>query len=176
MPRWLLWPLAVLAGLALLVVVAAVWGAFLPATHRAARSARYVRPPAEVWAAIADYPGQPSWRPDVAAVERLPDRHGHEVWREQDAHGGGIPYETLESAPPARLVRRIVDAGMAFGGTWTMVLTPDGAGTRLAVTEDGVVRNVVFRFLVHVVFGTTRTMDTYLVNLGKKFGEEVAPQ
>ena len=41
-------------------------------------------------------------------------------------------------------------------------------GTRIAVG--------FFRFLVHVVFGDTRTMDTYLIHLGNRFGEEVAPR
>ena len=176
MPKWLLWPLIAVAAVLALFAVAAIWGTFLPATHRATRSAFYARPAAEVWAAIADLPGQPAWRPDVKAVERLADRDGHQVWKELDSRGGGLAYETLESTPPSRLVRRIVDEGLPFGGTWTEVLAPEGTGTRLAITEEGVVRNVWFRFVARVVLGYTRTMDAYLIQLGKKFGEEVAPR
>ena len=175
MSKWLLWPLVALTVVVVLALLATAWGAILPANHRATRTATYAQPPAAVWAVIADLPGQSRWRPDVPKIERLADRNGHEVWWE-GVGKSGVPFETLESQPPTRLVRRIVDDGLPFGGTWTMVLTPEGAGTRLAITEDGVVRNPFFRFVSHVVLGTTRTMDIYLRNLGKHFGEEVTPR
>ena len=68
---------------------------------------------------------------------------------------------------------RIADDTLPFGGTWTYELAPEGAGTRLTITEDGVVRNVVFRFLSRWVFSHTATLEKYLRALGRKFGEEV---
>ncbi len=175
MSKWLLWPLVVLTVLVLLALIVTGWGAALPKAHRATRSVLLAQPQASVWAVITDIPGQSLWRPDVPKIERRADRDGHEVWWE-GAGSSGVPFETLESVPPTRLVRRIVDDGLPFGGTWTMILTPEGAGTRLAITEEGEVRNPFFRFVSHVVLGETRSMDTYLRNLGKKFGEEVTPR
>jgi len=176
MLKWLRWPLVALGIVLGLFLLATVIGYSMPASHRATRSARFSRAPEEVWVAIADIRGQPSWRREITRAERLPDRNGHEVWRESDASGSGVAFETLESVPPVRLVRRIVDDSLPFGGTWTMVLTPEGDGTRLAVTEEGVVRNAFFRFLVRVVIGYGATADAYLRALGTKFGEEVTPR
>ena len=176
MNPWLKRLLIVVGSLVVLLVAVTLWGALLPPTHSLTRSALYRQPPDLVWRAIATFPAQPSWRPDVGSVERLADRNGHEVWKEADRRGGGVAFETLESVYPRRLVRRIVDEGLPFGGTWTQVLTPEGSGTRLSITEDGVVRNPFFRFVVRVVFGYARTADLYLKNLGTRFGEETTPQ
>ncbi len=58
---------------------------------------------------------------------------------------------------------------MPFGGTWTYVLVPDVAGTRLTITEDGEVYNPLFRFLSRFVFSQTATIDTYLRHLEAAF-------
>ena len=85
-------------------------------------------------------------------------------WRE---HGdnGTITFEIVEARPPARLVRRIADPSLPFGGTWTYELTPHASGTRLTITEAGEVYNPVFRFMSRFVFGHTATMDRFLTDL-----------
>ena len=45
-----------------------------------------------------------------------------------------------------------------------------------AITENGTVTNLFFRFMSRFVFGYTATIETYLVDLGTKFGEETTPQ
>ena len=56
--------------------------------------------------------------------------------------------------------------GDAFGGTWTFVLTPNGDNaTNVQITEDGYVRPRIFRFLMVHVFGTTSTLNQYLMDL-----------
>jgi hypothetical protein len=37
------------------------------------------------------------------------------------------------------------------------------------------VYNPVFRFIAKYIMGHTGTIDTYLANLGKKFGSDVTP-
>jgi hypothetical protein len=49
----------------------------------------------------------------------------------------------------------------------------EGDGAALRVTEDGEVYNVIFRFMSRFVFGQTGTIERYLKDLGKKFGEQV---
>ena len=69
---------------------------------------------------------------------------------------------------------RIADQGLPFGGTWTFDIAPaaDG-GSELRVTEDGEVYNVIFRFMARFFFGYTSSIETYLRDLGAKFGQPV---
>lgn len=152
------------AALAALVLVVALVGAALPRSHVASRGAHVARPPEEVWRTITDVSEFPRWRPDVSAVEHLPDREpgGRASWRETGPNGR-ITYELVETDPPRRLVTRIADDALPFGGSWTYDLAPapDG-GTTVTITEHGDVRNPIFRFMSRFVFGHHATMEAYL--------------
>ena len=54
-------------------------------------------------------------------------------------------------------------------------MIPEGGGTRVRITEDGEVSNVIFRFMSRYVFGQTATLDAYLTSLAKRFGEDAKP-
>ena len=71
---------------------------------------------------------------------------------------------------------RIVTPDSPFGGTWTFVVTPDGTGSHIAITEHGEVHNVLFRFLSRFVFGHTATLEGYLRALAGKFGAVALPE
>ena len=77
-----------------------------------------------------------------------------------------------------RLVTKIADDSLPFGGTWTYELSRPSAGNGavLRITENGEVKNVVFRFISRFILGQTATMDTYLRDLGRKLGETTRPQ
>lgn len=167
--KWVL--IAVGSLIALGVVVVAV-GALLPQGHVASRTARFKQSPDVLWQTIADIAASPSWRPDVKSVERLPDSNGHEMWREVGKYGQPITMETVESIAPQRLVRRIADPKLPFGGTWTFEIAPANGGSTVTITENGEIYNPFFRFMARFVFGYTNTMETYLKALGKKFGED----
>jgi hypothetical protein len=77
----------------------------------------------------------------------------------------------VEITPPRKLVSRIADPKLPFGGTWTFEITPTAEGSTLRITENGFVTNPVFRFLSRFVFGHTGTIESYLKSLAKKFGE-----
>ncbi len=113
-----------------------------------------------------------SWRSGLDGVEILPPNEGRASFREI-ARRRSIPYVVLENRSPQRLVLKIADDRLPFGGTWTYVVSPEAGGARLRITEDGEIRNTLFRFLSRFVFGYTATIDTYLRDLGKKFGETV---
>jgi uncharacterized protein YndB with AHSA1/START domain len=171
-----LWILAgVVAGLIALVGVMALIGRALPQAHVASRRGHFRQPPEALWAAITDVEAFPAWRPDLKRVERLPDRDDRPVWREVGRHGS-IPLEQLEAQPPGRLVGRIADPTLPFGGTWTYEVAAAEGGSTLTITENGEVYNPVFRFLSRYVFGHHGTLETYLKALGQKFGETVVPQ
>ena len=167
------WVLVVGGGLVILLGGVAIIGLLLPKGHVASRTVRLRQPPEAVWKAITDYEAFPSWRADVKRVERLPDRNGHPVWREIDKRGHALPLEMVEATAPRRLVLRIADPKLPFGGVWTYEIAPADGGSAITITESGEIYNPVFRFLARFVFGYHATMDQYLKSLGKKFGEDV---
>ena len=83
----------------------------------------------------------------------------------------------VESAePPKRMVARIVDQDLPFGGRWEYDIVPDGPdASRVTITERGWVSNPIFRFVSRFVMGHTATLDAYLRALGKHFGSEPTP-
>lgn len=169
--KWAIW---ILGGIAAIIAVIATIGLMLPRDHVAARSARLNAPPDSVWAALVNTEDYPRWRSDVMKVEELPAVNGRRSWRES-AKENSITFVADEEQMPAKLVTRIADDDLPFGGRWEYSLAPDGAGTRITITEKGWVSNPIFRFVSHFVLGQTATMDTYLRSLGKRFNEEIAP-
>jgi uncharacterized protein YndB with AHSA1/START domain len=156
-------------GIALVVVVVVVIGALLPVAHVATRSLVLPRSPSEVWSTMTDFAGLPSWRPGLKGVEVLPPRDGRVVFRE-DASYGRVTYEVVEQEAPRRLVTRIADDSLPFGGRWIYVLEPEGDTTRVTITEEGSVKNPLFRFMSRFVFGHYASIDAYLAALRAKLG------
>jgi uncharacterized protein YndB with AHSA1/START domain len=138
---------------------------FLPRKHVAATVCYLEATPQELWRVITDYEAQPVWRTKLTSVERCPDLNGNEVWKECEGPRRCLSFETVEASPPNRLVRRIVDDGLPFGGSWTFEITPEGPGSQLQITEKGEVRNLVFRFVSRFVIGHTASMEAYVKNL-----------
>jgi hypothetical protein len=163
------WVFLAVGGLFLLLGGVALIGAMLPRTHRATRQARFRQSPQVIYAVLA---GPPDWRSDVEKYENLPDKEGRKQWQES-SQGQRITYELVEEVAPLRRVTRIADPTLPFGGTWTLEIAPDTAGSVVRVTEDGEVYNVIFRFMARFVFGYTRTIEGYLEDLGRKLGETV---
>ncbi len=170
--KWVLIVLGVIVGLILLI---ASVGMLIPKSHVASRKARFNQTPERVWDAITDFQGQTSWRTGLIRVERLPDRDSNAVWRETSKRTGPLTMMIMTSDPPRRLVGRIVD-NKSFGGTWTYEITPTDRGSELTITERGEIYNPIFRVFARFVFGYNATMETYLKQLGTKFGEAIEPQ
>jgi hypothetical protein len=157
-----------LVGLVLggLVALVASFGAALPVQHSATRRATFRATPQQVWDVIA---GPPTWRPDVTRYEEQPARDGHRVWIEYGRGNSKMTYEALESDPPRKLVTRIADPDLPFGGTWSYEITStDGGDSTLTITENGEVYNPIFRFISRYVMGYNATMDRYLQDLQTK--------
>jgi hypothetical protein len=165
--KWIFWIFVALAGFLILITVI---GWLLPKDHVATRQGRYRQPPEAVWKAITDVDAMPSWREGLKSVKHLPDKNGLPAHLEV-TNMGEIPMETVEMTPPRKLVRRIADPKLPFGGTWTFEITPTADGCNLRITENGYVTNPVFRFLSRFVFGYTGAIESYLKSLAKKFGE-----
>lgn len=168
--KWILWTVLGLVGV---VGIVAIVGWLLPVAHVASRSARINQAPENVYAAIADVGAYPTWFEGVTRVEMLDSPAGKIRFREHMTTGP-VVMEVAETVPPARFVTRIADPDQPFGGTWTFELSPAGGGTDLTITERGEVYNPIFRFMSRFIFGYTSTMEGFLKNLGKKFGQEVS--
>ncbi len=154
-----------LAALVLAVLIIVLTGMILPEKHVAAKAYHFDGDPEKIWNLITDFPGQTSWRPKLKRVDRLPGQNGHEVWREVEGPHRELSFETVECSPPRVLVRRIVDEGLPFGGSWTFELVPETGGSRLTITEHGEVRNPVFRFVSRFLIGHTAGIQAYASDL-----------
>lgn len=152
--------------IALLVVVVIAVGYMLPQNHQASRERTFMVSPQRVFAAIATPSEYPRWRSDVKRVEMLPDEGGLPRFREVGSNGD-ILYQVEERVPDRRLVIRIADTTLPFGGSWTHEVTPAATGTSLKITENGAVYNPIFRFMSRFVFGHHRSIETYLASLDK---------
>jgi uncharacterized protein YndB with AHSA1/START domain len=168
---WVIAAIGMLVGASALVVAV---GAMLPREHSVSRTAPLNRPPDVLWEAITDFAGQVSWREDLHHVERLPDMDGRQVWKETNKRGQALTMETVESVPPSRLVRRIADDNLPFGGSWTYEIGQYGEVAALTITENGEIYNPFFRFVSRFIIGHTATIDGYLMALSKKLGVEVS--
>ena len=154
--------LYVFAALVIVVLIVTAIGYALPQGHVASVETRLTPPPNAVFSRIADPAGYPQWRRDLSRVDVLAT--SPLKWRE---HGKDDPltFEVVESRPPDRLVVRIADPDLPFGGTWTYELKPDGSGTHFVITERGEVYNPIFRFMSRFVFSQTATMERFVVAL-----------
>src|SRR5262249_3112657 len=89
---------------------------------------------------------------------------------------GTITYVTDLFEPPRRLIARIADENLAFGGSWEYRVEPAGAtASTITIIERGSVYNPIFRFVSRFLMGHTATIDAYLRALGRKFGGETTP-
>ena len=166
--------LSLLAALVLAVLLIALIGWRLPSQHSATRSIVVKKTPDRVYAVARDFASMPKWRTDVSEV-KVTESNGRVNFREEGKHGT-VNYELAEDVPGQRMVTRITDTDLGYAGKWTYVFAAEGANTRLTITEDGEVSNVIFRFLSRYAFGHTATIDAYLTSLGKQLGETVTPE
>jgi uncharacterized protein YndB with AHSA1/START domain len=153
----------VVGGLGAFLLALVAFGYALPVAHVATRDAVLPASPERIFAVLTDVEAFPKWRSDVQAVEVIA-RAPQLQWRERGSNDT-IAFEIQESEPPRRLVTRISDQTLPFGGAWTFTLQPVDGGTKLAITENGEVYNPLFRVMSRFVFGHTATIDRYLGDL-----------
>jgi uncharacterized protein YndB with AHSA1/START domain len=154
------WVLIVAGVLVAIIGLTVLVGVLLPQGHVASVSRDYAANPDVVWQSITNVEGFADWRRDIQSVERLPSEHGKPRWRETSKYDA-LTMEVTESVPSRKLVTRIADEGLPFGGTWTYELSPNASGTRLTITERGEVYNPFFRFVARFIMGHDGTMKKY---------------
>lgn len=159
-----------IAMLAVAVLVVVVIGWSLPVQHRASREATFPAPPEAVYNAITNVSEFPKWRSEIDKAERVST--GDTMAFRETGSDGTIRYSIEEAVPGRRLVTRIAERNLPFGGSWTYELSPSPSGTTLRITENGEVYNPFFRFMSRFVFGHHATIDAYLRDLRTLFAEK----
>src|SRR5258706_13391966 len=146
------WVLIVIVGLAGLMGLMALIGVFVSRDHRATSTISLRQSPDSVWKVVRDLGGIVAWFPAMQQSERLPDRDGHEVWR-QKMSGFDVPIIVLESSPPRKLVTQIdPTAGGAVGGAGAHELAAGATGTKIKVTQAGWVIKPLFPLMLSLLF------------------------
>jgi uncharacterized protein YndB with AHSA1/START domain len=158
--------LIILAVLAAVVLVILFIGWRLPAAHVATSSVQLNASPDSVFALISTPQNYPAWRPDVKKVDLMTEQ-GVTRFRE-DGSNGPILFEIVEKVAPRRLVTKIADKSLPFGGRWIYEITPTPTGSELRITEEGEVYNPLFRFVSRFIMGHTATIDGYLEAVRKR--------
>jgi hypothetical protein len=163
------WSLLTIGSLIALAGVAALVGYCLPRDHRASRSAEFAVPAPTLFAAIIDIRRFPEWRSDLKKVEILSGEGNGTVFREH-GRNGVVTFRIEQLDPNVKLVTRIADPSLPFGGTWTQELQSTSTGTRLTITEDGEVYNPIFRLMSALIFSPYATIDAYIADLRRHAG------
>ena len=158
------------------MIGAVAWlGSRLPMGHVASRSVVIGAPVDVVFETITNFGAAPTWRSNVKSVTVATDATTGRQRVTEKSSSGNTTMETELVIPPTKLVMRIVGEGLPYGGAWVYALDPQGNATGVTITEHGEVYNPLFRFIAKFIIGHTGTIDTYLRDLGRKFGSEVVP-
>jgi len=159
--------LAIIGTLAGIAVIVAVIGLSLPVKHEISREITLAAAPDAIYQTITDVAAFPNWRSNVKSVDIV--RRNDPVTFRENGSDGSILFTIDESTRPSRVVMRIADRELPFGGSWTYELSPVKDGTTLRITERGEVYNVFFRFASRFIIGHQATIDTYLQDISTRF-------
>jgi hypothetical protein len=157
--KWLLY-----GGMAVVIILAIVVliGAALPKEHVVSRKIVLRASVADVFALIA---GPSDWR--GMKYELLTE--SPLKWRETDSSGSAITYERAETSASKRIVNRIADPKLPFGGSWTYEIEAVASGSEVTITENGEVYNPIFRFVSKFIMGHAATIEKYQRDLAAHF-------
>lgn len=165
------WILIIAVILLLPILVMLVAGLLQPVKHSVTRSIHLNQKPEVVFALLADTTNLPSWSSTVASVEPLSARDGKPAVQCTLKWGRMQMIMTQsECAPPSRLVTIMSKPGGAVLGTWTYQITPDAEGCRVALTEEGELKNPFFQLMARMR-GLDANITQTLRDLAKKYGE-----
>jgi len=169
--RWL----GAIVGLIVFVVVVGIAvGISVPIYHVASCSAQVPQAAHDLFTAVDEDAASTSWRSDLTSVRASVGDRGERVWVETYGSRQTMSYAEYERIPDRKVAREIDDPALPFGGHWEYFFKPDAAGTQVTITESGWIYNPVVRLVEQYFTGYTRTIDTYLGDLGRKYGQTPA--
>jgi len=161
--------ITIVAAVAVVISVVVI-GYALPVRHRGVGEVTLKATPEAIFGLITNVDAFPSWRSGLTSVEMIASSDGKRRFREVSGRSA-IAFVIESVEPNQRLVTRIDDKSLPFGGTWTYDLSRAGEGTTtLRITEDGEIYNPIFRFVSRFFMGYDGTIKTYLADVGRKLG------
>ncbi|MCL4865358.1 MAG: SRPBCC family protein [Gemmatimonadales bacterium] len=162
-------------GIAVIVGLAAAWGASMPREHVAASRIVLSQPIDQVFAVVRNPAALVGTWGDLSQAERVAGPGNREVW-EQVVGGDPMRIIITSLRPPTQMVTTIdAPPDAVFGGTWTYQLRPVPEGTEVTLTEAGWIANPLFRVMSRVI-GHHTTLEGYLKALGQHFTQGVRPE
>jgi len=167
--RWLFIGLGIVAGV---IAVLAGVGYSMPNVHVAQVQAEYRANADSVYAVLTDVEQWPEWHPSVESLTPLggePDKPSFRV----SGPDGSMTITVTGREPPKRFTT-LADGGM-FIGRWTYVVEPIASGSRVTVTEEARIDNIVIRGLT-MFRSQGGTIERMLRALGVRLGERVEPR
>ncbi|MEP6836076.1 MAG: SRPBCC family protein [Gemmatimonas sp.] len=169
------WILLVMGLVVSVVVATLVGGMVTPRKHVAARTIVLRAAPDKVWALVRTVKEYPNWREEILSVEESAGNDHRPAWTEIGRQKS-LSYIATTDEPPTRFTARILDDDLGYSGEWQHVITPVADGTRLTITEQGEVGNLIFRFVGTHFLGHTRSIDAFLRDVALEFGELAKPE
>ena len=166
--NWLKFIALSLAAMGFLMAFVFVRGNMFDEEHRVQVRVRFVRPLNEVWKTLSDIKAQTDWNKSLDSVTL--ESENPEIWAENYS-GRVLRMETVERVENQRLVRRLVGDDLPFGGTWTYELKNLGGETLLTLTEEGHIKNPMFRFRAHSVCGLNSSLKAAVEALETRLGK-----
>lgn len=167
--RWLLSGVGIVIGV---VAVLAGIGYSMPNAHVAQAEADYRAGPDSVYAILSELEAWPEWHPSVRNLTPLDDSSDAASWR-ISGPDGSMTITLVDEDPPNRFVT-LADGGM-FVGRWTYKVEERDGRTRVTITEEARIDNLVIRGLT-VFRNQTSTLVRVLRALGDRLGERVEPR
>jgi hypothetical protein len=162
--RWLYIGLGVVAGV---IAVLAGIGYAMPNVHVAQIQAEYRASPDSVYVVLSDIESWPDWHPSVETLTPIGDEPEQPSYRISGPDGSMTI--TVTGREPPRRFTTLADGGM-FIGRWTYAVDPVGSGSRVTLTEEARIDNLVVRGLT-VFRSPTATMERLLRGLGARLGQ-----
>jgi ABC-type amino acid transport substrate-binding protein len=156
---------------AALAVIVAVVAFLVPETTTTSRMCSYNTGDGDLWYAISNLRDYPSWRSSVTEVTELPARNGKDVWRVKSADDTR-DYTVTATDKYVSMTLQFTNEEQAFTGTWTFRVSGDDNRGQVTIVESGRIDGLLPR-IMNLSRDRTIELDTYLVDLGARFGEKV---
>jgi hypothetical protein len=115
----------------------------------------------EILSVIKDYKGYANWWSGIK--ELTIDSVNH--WTEKNSHGDKVSYRLEMGDEKGKLITRILNKDLAYGGFWEFTFTSIDDGCSIKIVENGEVYNPLFRFMAKYIFGHETTLKNYMNDL-----------
>jgi uncharacterized protein YndB with AHSA1/START domain len=158
-----------LAAVCLPIVVLVILGKGVPKDHVSSVSVLISATPEAVYDRVSDVPSHAKWAEGITSVHVLPD-HGNTRRHEIVMGRNRFEVDSIVTHRPLCFTMSVADKNDAFHGQWEYRLTPEGSGTRVVLTEHGVIKGSIPRAAVHYMFGYYVYLEKNLRALGRSFG------